>query len=74
VLSDATRMVLLIDKARAKDCSEQPRITTEPLAAAPGELAERWTVERCGQVRTYSVRYTPTPHVGGTDIAIHGPE
>jgi len=74
VLSDATRAVLLIDNARAKGCTEQPRITTTPIDAEPGQIAERWTVQRCGQTRTYRVRYIPTPQQAGTDVAISGPE
>jgi len=60
-LSDATQMVLVVDAARAPDCGEQRQITVEPVEGErAGIVAERWTVERCGSVKLYRVRLTPS--------------
>jgi hypothetical protein len=71
LLSDTTRMVLMVDSARMPDCKERRQITVTPLVSdKPGTIVERWRVERCGETKFYRITYTPTPATGGTDFGV----
>jgi len=73
-LTDATQLVLVVDAARAPNCSEQREITVEPVEGERENIvAERWKVERCGSVKFYRVRLTPNFSVQEEDTpAIKG--
>jgi len=71
LLRDAISMVLLFDSAAAPECKDARRITAEPIVSdKPGTTVEHWRVERCGTTKLYRVHFTPTPAIGGTDIAV----
>lgn len=68
---DAEQMVLMMDGPRDKNCAQRKIAKTEVLEARPdgAPAAERWTVDRCGKLVSYRVRYAPNSK-GGTDLDV----
>ncbi len=64
------------EDAEAATCelAERRIINTEvlKLPEKPGrsDWIEKWTVDRCGEVVYYSIKFTPTPKKGGTDFKV----
>jgi len=60
--------------AAACELTERRIINTEvtKLPKKPGRSPwkEKWTVDRCGDVVYYSIKFTPTPKQGGTDFEV----
>ncbi len=58
----AVRRILEVDLSKSPECTETRKITIKAIAYdEPGVLTERWSVERCGSVVFYSVKYVPMP-------------
>jgi len=53
---------------------ERRIINTEvlKLPKRPGKSpwVEKWTVDRCGELVYYSIKFTPTPKTGGTEFNV----
>ncbi len=62
---DIAQMVLMMDGPRDKKCAERKVVHTEVV----GARVERWTVDRCGKLVNYRVRFTPNSK-GGTDFDV----
>jgi hypothetical protein len=62
---DITQMVLIMDGPRDKNCAERKVVKTEVIEAR----VERWTLDRCGKLVKYRVRFTPNSK-GGTDFDV----
>jgi hypothetical protein len=62
---DVTQMVLMMDGPRDKNCAERKVVKTEVVEAR----VERWTLDRCGKLVNYRVRYS-TNSKGGTDFDV----
>lgn len=62
---DVTAMVLIMDGPRDKNCAERKVVKTEVIEAR----VERWTLDRCGKLLKYRVRFTPNSK-GGTDFDV----
>lgn len=62
------------DLAAGCELTERRIINTEvtKLPKKPGRSPwkEKWTVDRCGDVVYYSIKFTPTPKQGGTDFEV----
>ena len=67
--SDTSKMILLIDRATDKPCTQRQISNTEVLSASSASIEERWTVDRCGKPVGYLVTFVPGPG-GGTDYRI----
>lgn len=65
VRQDAAQMVLMMDGPRDKNCTERKVVKTEVVEAR----VERWTVDRCGKLVKYRVRFTSNSK-GGTDFDV----
>jgi hypothetical protein len=62
---DVTQMVIIMDGPRDKNCAERKVVKTEVIEAR----VERWTLDRCGKLVNYRVRYS-TNSKGGTDFDV----
>lgn len=62
---DVTQMVLIMDGPRDKNCAERKVVKTEVFEAR----LERWTLDRCGKLVNYRVRFS-TNSKGGTDFDV----
>jgi hypothetical protein len=62
---DVTEMVLMMDGPRDKNCAERKVVKTEVVEAR----IERWTLDRCGKLVNYRVRFS-TNSKGGTDFDV----
>lgn len=62
---DITQMVLIMDGPRDKNCTERKVVKTEVIEAR----VERWTLDRCGKLVNYRVRFS-TNSKGGTDFDV----
>ncbi len=62
---DVTAMVLIMDGPRDKNCAERKVVKTEVIEAR----VERWTLDRCGKLVNYRVRFS-TNSKGGTDFDV----
>jgi hypothetical protein len=64
---DATQMVLLMDAPRDTKCTRRKIVKTESIESK--SAVERWTLDRCGKLVNYRVRFTPNSK-GGTDLDV----
>jgi hypothetical protein len=64
---DAAAMVMMMDEPRDTKCARRKIVKTEPIESSPP--VERWTLDRCGKLVNYRVRFTPNPK-GGTDLDV----
>lgn len=64
---DVTGMIMLFDAAVDKTCDQRRIVNT--VRPDRGTPVERWTVERCGKLVDYHVKYAPAPQ-GGTSFAV----
>jgi hypothetical protein len=62
---DITQMVLIMDGPRDKNCAERKVVKTDVIEAR----VERWTLDRCGKLVNYRVRFS-TNSKGGTDFDV----
>jgi hypothetical protein len=68
---DAEQMVMIMDGPRDQGCAERKILKTEVVETARdgAPAAERWTLDRCGKLVYYHVRFIPNPK-GGADIEV----
>ncbi len=70
---DAAQFVMLLESAEQSRCAQRKIVNTEvkelPADAGKDPWVERWTVDRCGSLVYYKVRFTPSSG-GGTDVAV----
>lgn len=64
---DAAAMVIMMDGPRDKNCAQRKIVKTETIESSPP--VERWTLDRCGKLVNYRVRFTPNSK-GGTDLDV----
>lgn len=64
---DAAAMVMMMDQPRDTKCAQRKIVKTEMIESSPP--VERWTLDRCGKLVNYRVRFTPNPK-GGTDLDV----
>jgi len=64
---DATPMVMMMDGPRDKNCTQRKIVKTEIVESSPA--VERWTLDRCGKLVNYRVRFLPNSK-GGTDLDV----
>jgi hypothetical protein len=62
---DVTATVMIMDGPRDKNCAERKIVKTEVIEAR----VERWTLDRCGKLVNYRVRFS-TNSKGGTDFDV----
>ena len=65
VRDDIMATVMIMDGPRDKNCAERKVVKTEVIEAR----VERWTLDRCGKLVKYRVRFTPNSK-GGTDFDV----
>jgi hypothetical protein len=68
---DVTQMVMIMDGPRDRKCTERKVVKTETIESRPDGTpsVERWTLDRCGKLVNYRVRFTPNSK-GGTDFDV----
>jgi len=68
---DVTEMVILMDAAKDKECTQRRIVKTEVVEVREDSKlgVERWTVDRCGKFVNYRVTLTPVPQ-GGTQFKV----
>jgi len=68
---DVTQMVMIMDGPRDKGCAERKIVKTEVVQSRPDgtPTVERWTLDRCGKMINYRVRFTQNSK-GGTDFDV----
>lgn len=64
---DTLYQLIGLDRAEDKDCSRRRIINREIVTADAKESLEHWTLDRCGTLVRYRIRYTSSPG-GGTTI------
>lgn len=64
---DTMFQLIGLDHAEDKDCSRRRIVDREIVAADAKEALEHWTLDRCGTLVRYRIRYMPSPG-GGTRI------
>jgi hypothetical protein len=65
VRENLSRILLLMDGPRDRNCAERKVVKTETIEAR----VERWTLDRCGKLVNYRVRFS-TNAKGGTDFDV----
>lgn len=70
---NAAQIVMLLESAEPTRCVQRKIVDTE-VAEQPGipgkdPWLERWTVDRCGSLVYYKVKFMP-PIKGGTDVSV----
>ena len=70
---DALQFVMILEAAGDKTCKQSKVVNTE-IAEQPNNpgkdpWTEKWTVDRCGKLVYYRVKFTPSPR-GGTDFSV----
>src|SRR5262245_55358017 len=68
---DVTQMIMRFEEAIDANCSQRKIVNT--VQADPKTPIERWTVDRCGKLVDYEVRYAASNR-GGTDFAVSSTE
>ena len=70
---DAARFVMLLESAEESRCIRHKIVNTEVVEHPnnPGKdpWIERWTVDRCGSLVYYKVKFTPSP-TAGTGVTV----
>jgi hypothetical protein len=64
---DTLFQLIGLDRTEDKDCSRRRVVNREIVTADAKESLEHWTLDRCGTLVRYRIRYTPSPD-GGTTI------
>jgi hypothetical protein len=64
---DAAAMVIMMDGPRDTKCADRKIVKTETIESKPA--VERWTLDRCGKLVNYRVRFAPNSR-GGTDLDV----
>ncbi len=71
---DTAQLVMMYDTAADDQCENRRIVNTEitvyPEIPGKSAWAEKWTVDRCGEIAYYAVGFTPTPKRGGTDFSV----
>jgi hypothetical protein len=71
---DAAQIVMLLESGEQSRCVQRKIINTEVTARPtdPGKAPwiERWTVDRCGSLIDYQVKFIPSA-TGGTDVSVN---
>lgn len=70
----AARMIWFLEALDDRECEDRRIVDTAilKLPRKPGRSpwTEKWTVDRCGELVFYKIRFTPTPDIGGTDFKV----
>ncbi|WP_455209120.1 hypothetical protein [Kaarinaea lacus] len=70
---DAARFVMLLESAEESRCVQRKIVNTEveehPNDSDKDAWIERWTVDRCGSLVYYKVKFTPSP-TAGTGVSV----
>jgi hypothetical protein len=71
VRDDIMATVMIMDGPRDRSCTERKITKTDMIEARPDgtPVVERWTLDRCGKLVKYRVRFTPNSK-GGTDFDV----
>jgi len=70
---DASQFVMLLESSADNTCKQSKIVNTEiidyPKNPGKDPWTERWTVDRCGSLVYYKVKFTPSSG-GGTDFSV----
>lgn len=70
---DASQFVMILEAAGDNTCKQSKIVNTEiteqPNNPGKDPWTEKWTVDRCGKLVYYRIKFTPSPK-GGTDFTV----